>query len=76
MCLRIPPPLQKDFHRQFLRAGLVMNDPANDAGNAVIVGTKNRIQSFGVGDFHFARFGHTSSVHIPRTYEAQILWQR
>src|ERR1700730_6210287 len=76
MCLRIPPPLQKDFHRQFLRAGLVMNDPANDAGNALIVSTKNRIQSFGVGDFHLARFGHASCVHIPRTYETRILWRQ
>src|ERR1039457_1942730 len=49
-----------------------MNDHANDAGNALIVSAKNRIQSFGVGDFHLARVGHASSVHILRTYEAKF----
>jgi|ERR1700683_4819930 len=76
MCWRIPPPLQKNFHRQFFRAGLVMSDPANDAGNALIMGTKNSIQSFGPSDFHLDWFGYASCVHIPRTNEAQSLWQR
>src|ERR1700722_21314 len=52
-----------------------MNDPANDAGNALIVNSENRIQSFRFGDFHLARFGHASCVHIPRTLETRLLWQ-
>ena len=75
MCLRISPPLQKDLHGQFLRAGLVMNNPANDAGNALIVSTKNRIESFAATYLHLASFGHASCVHIPRTNETRGLWQ-
>src|SRR5580704_4303895 len=44
--------------------------------NALIMSAKNRIQSFDVGDFHIARFRYASFVRIPRTYEAQSLWQR
>ena len=71
----VPPPLEKDFDRQFLRAGLVVDNPADHPGNALVMCAKDRIQFVGVVDSSLARYGHALCVHIPRTNGRQILWQ-
>jgi hypothetical protein len=50
--LRIPPPLQKDLNRNLLRAGLVMDDPADNAGNALIMCAKDLVQHFMIPNPH------------------------
>jgi hypothetical protein len=41
---RIPRPLQKNFHSEFLRAAWVTNDSGNDAGYALILRVEKRFQ--------------------------------
>src|SRR5437867_3298180 len=76
MGLRIPPPFQKDFNRDLLRAGLVMDDPADNASNALIMCTKDLFQRFTIPDPHLGWYGHARCVHIPGTRGHPVLWQR
>ncbi len=71
----IRPPLQEDVDRQFLRAGLVVNDTADHAGDALVVRAEDPMQFGRVGRVHLARGGHALCVHTPRTLEAVSLWQ-
>lgn len=69
------PPLEKDFHSQLFGTGLIEYDPANGAGNALIMSAKDCLKSLRVSPFRRACFGHALCVHIPRTSGTRRLWQ-
>lgn len=62
------PPLQDDFNCEFLRAGLVMDDPADNAGDARIVRVEDVRDWLDSYD--------ALCVHIYITRRARALWQR
>ena len=53
-----------------------MDDPADDAGNALVVCAKDCIQGISVLGSHLGCYRHAPYVHIPRTPGKQFLWQR
>lgn len=72
----ISAPLQKNVDGNLLRAGLVVNHAANDAGNALIVSGKQIVETRKAAVMRFFRKGQAHCVHNPRTSDTQVLWRR
>jgi len=67
--LLIPLPFQENSDCEFLRAGLVVDDAANDAGNAPKVGFKEILEILSRAS------GGAHCVHNSRTIGMEDLWQ-
>jgi hypothetical protein len=72
MSSRIPPQLQKDFNRQFLRAPRIPNHPGNDAGDAFIMNAKYRLKCE-IGFLDTRALNRRRSIHKTSTLSEENL---
>lgn len=64
---RAAPPLQKDLDRQFFRPCLIMDDSADNTGDARVMHPKECVQRFCIVSRYVSWYGHARCVHTPRT---------